>query len=77
MSDRPDILREYRVRIIPAERAGPQPKDPAFPFVLSAGERRGETSNTAIRDPGWHRKGAFGPLRICPWKRARKFRTRD
>jgi anaerobic selenocysteine-containing dehydrogenase len=46
--------------------SGPQPRDPAFPFVLSAGERRGETSNTAIRDSGWHRKGAFGPLRISP-----------
>jgi anaerobic selenocysteine-containing dehydrogenase len=46
--------------------AGPQPRHPAFPFVLSAGERRGETSNTAIRDSGWHRKGAFGPLRINP-----------
>jgi hypothetical protein len=29
MADRPDILREYRVRIIPAERAGPQPRYPA------------------------------------------------
>jgi hypothetical protein len=29
MSDPPNILREYRVRIIPAERAGPQPKYPA------------------------------------------------
>jgi hypothetical protein len=28
MKDLPDILREYRVRIIPAERAGPQPKEP-------------------------------------------------
>jgi len=46
--------------------SGPQPRDPAFPYVLSAGERRGETSNTSIRDPGWHRKGAFGPLRISP-----------
>jgi anaerobic selenocysteine-containing dehydrogenase len=46
--------------------AGPPPPDPDYPFVLSAGERRGETSNTAIRDPGWHRKGAFGALRISP-----------
>jgi hypothetical protein len=29
MRDFPDILREYRVRIIPAERAGPQPGHPA------------------------------------------------
>jgi hypothetical protein len=25
MSDRPDILREYRVTIVPADEAGPQP----------------------------------------------------
>jgi len=37
-----------------------------FPFVLSAGERRSDTSNTCVRDPGWHRKGAFGTLRIHP-----------
>jgi anaerobic selenocysteine-containing dehydrogenase len=40
--------------------------DEAFPFVLSAGERRSDTSNTSIRDPGWHRKGPFGTLRISP-----------
>jgi anaerobic selenocysteine-containing dehydrogenase len=40
--------------------------DPAWPFVLSAGERRSDTSNTSIRDVGWHRKGAFGTLRMAP-----------
>ncbi len=30
--------------------AGP-PEDPAYPFVLAAGERRSDTSNTAVRDP--------------------------
>ena len=34
--------------------------------MLSAGERRSDTSNTSIRDPGWHRKGPFGTLRINP-----------
>jgi anaerobic selenocysteine-containing dehydrogenase len=34
--------------------------------VLSAGERRSDTSNTSIRDPAWHRKGPFGTLRISP-----------
>jgi hypothetical protein len=29
MADLPDALREYRVRIIPTERAGPQPTHPA------------------------------------------------
>jgi len=40
--------------------------DPAYPFVLSAGERRSDTSNTSIRDAGWHRKGRYGTLRIAP-----------
>jgi anaerobic selenocysteine-containing dehydrogenase len=44
----------------------PLPRDPDYPFVLSAGERRGETMNTLVRDPAWHRKGAFGALRISP-----------
>jgi anaerobic selenocysteine-containing dehydrogenase len=39
---------------------------PDFPFVLSAGERRSDTSNTAVRDAGWHRKGAYGTLRMHP-----------
>jgi anaerobic selenocysteine-containing dehydrogenase len=46
--------------------SGRPPKDPSYPFILSAGERRSDTSNTAIRDPGWHRKGPFGTLRINP-----------
>ena len=40
--------------------------DPAYPFVLSAGERRSDTSNTTIRDAGWRRKGSYGTLRIAP-----------
>ena len=40
--------------------------DTDYPFVLSAGERRSDTSNTSIRDPAWHRKGPFGTLRINP-----------
>jgi anaerobic selenocysteine-containing dehydrogenase len=47
------------------ESGGP-PKDLSYPFILSAGERRSDTSNTAIRDPGWHRDGPFGTLRINP-----------
>jgi formate dehydrogenase len=46
--------------------AGGPPADVEYPFVLSAGERRSDTSNTSIRDPGWHRKGPFGTLRISP-----------
>lgn len=44
----------------------PLPQDPNFPLLLSAGERRTETSNTAIRDAGWNKKGRFGTLRISP-----------
>jgi anaerobic selenocysteine-containing dehydrogenase len=44
-----------------------QPKrHPDFPFVLSAGERRPDTSNTSIRNPDWLKKGDFGILRIHP-----------
>jgi anaerobic selenocysteine-containing dehydrogenase len=42
------------------------PRDAEYPFVLSAGERRSETSNTLVRDGAWHRKGAFGALRLSP-----------
>ena len=38
--------------------------DPEFPLVLSAGERRSETTNTIIRNPGWRKKGRDGALRI-------------
>jgi anaerobic selenocysteine-containing dehydrogenase len=44
----------------------PAARDPAFPFVLSAGERRSFTANTIIRDPAWRKADAAGSLRICP-----------
>jgi formate dehydrogenase len=62
----PELLAE-----LAALDAGAPRDDAAFPFVLSAGERRSDTSNTAIRDPGWHRKGPFGTLRIHPQDAAR------
>ncbi len=40
--------------------------DPAYPFVLSAGERRAFTANTIYRDPSWRRRDASGVLRISP-----------
>ncbi len=46
--------------------SGGSARDPSYPFILSAGERRSDTSNTAIRSPDWHRKGPFGTLRISP-----------
>jgi anaerobic selenocysteine-containing dehydrogenase len=44
----------------------PLPRDGAYPLILSAGERRGETTNTLVRNPAWHRKGIFGALRLSP-----------
>ena len=44
----------------------PELRDPAFPFVLSAGERRSFTANTIIRDPAWRKTDAEGALRMCP-----------
>ncbi len=46
--------------------SGPAPADPEFPFILAAGERRSDTSNTAIRSTDWHRKGKYGTLRMNP-----------
>ena len=43
----------------------PQP-DGDYPFVLSAGERRSETSNTSIRDSSWYRRDTFSTLRMHP-----------
>ena len=41
-------------------------RDPEYPFILSAGERRSDTTNTAIRDTSWHTKGLYGALRMSP-----------
>ena len=40
--------------------------DPAFPFVLSAGQRRSSTANTIIRDPSWRPKDPAGALWMSP-----------
>ena len=40
--------------------------DSAFPFVLSAGERRSFTANTILRNPEWRKKDPDGSLRINP-----------
>ncbi len=55
----PELMQE----LAKLDSGGPQ-ADAEYPFVLSAGERRSDTSNTSIRDSGWHRKGPFGTLRI-------------
>jgi anaerobic selenocysteine-containing dehydrogenase len=55
----PELLPE----IAKLAEGGP-PHDPEFPFVLAAGERRTDTSNTAIRNTAWSKKGRYGTLRI-------------
>jgi anaerobic selenocysteine-containing dehydrogenase len=66
-------LPEHRIELYIAELVGeieklatsqPELTDPNYPFVLSAGERRNDTANTAVRDPSWHKRGRFGTLRI-------------
>lgn len=52
--------------LLALDPAGP-PRDAEYPFILSAGERRTETSNTSIRNPDWLRKGELeSALRIHP-----------
>jgi len=38
----------------------------AYPFVLSAGERRSFTANTIFRDPDWRKRDRHGALRMSP-----------
>src|SRR5439155_14259887 len=56
----PDLLEEL-AKVLQGE---PRGRDEAFPFVLSAGERRSFTANTIIRDPSWRKKDASGALRM-------------
>lgn len=58
----PDLLAELEAVL--AEPA--QARDEAFPFVLSAGERRSFTANTIVRDPAWRKSDAVGALRMAP-----------
>ena len=46
--------------------ATPPAPDPAFPYVLSAGERRSDTANTVIRSNRWQKTALYGSLRISP-----------
>jgi anaerobic selenocysteine-containing dehydrogenase len=58
----PDLLQAWKELLSGAGDA----RDVAFPFVLSAGERRAFTANTIIRDPTWRKRDAEGALRINP-----------
>ena len=42
------------------------PKDPDFPLLLAAGERRAYTANTIVRDPGWVKKPSVAALAVNP-----------
>ncbi|MFO0575033.1 MAG: molybdopterin-dependent oxidoreductase [Polyangia bacterium] len=44
----------------------PRRRDPEYPFVLAAGERRSSTANTLYRDPAWRKKDVHGALRLAP-----------
>jgi hypothetical protein len=46
----PEMLEE----LLRIQQEGPV-RDEDFPFILSAGERRSETTNTVIRDATWHK----------------------
>ena len=56
----PDLLAE-----LDGLAEGPE-LDPAWPFVLAAGERRSFTANTIVRDPDWRQKDREGALRVSP-----------
>jgi hypothetical protein len=61
-ADLPDLLDELGKVLA----APPETRDRAFPFVLTAGERRSFTANTIVRDPAWRLKDAAGALRVSP-----------
>lgn len=57
----PELLAE-----LPRLATEPLRQDDDFPFILSAGERRSETTNTIIRNPDWRKPAHNGALRINP-----------
>ncbi len=63
----PELLAELRT--LAAE--DPSKRDPEFPFILAAGERRSGTANTIFRDPAWRKKPADAALRLSPSDAAR------
>ena len=58
----PELLQE----LVQVRDEAPPAQDDEFPFVLAAGERRGNTANTIYRDPSWRRKDPNGSLRMSP-----------
>jgi anaerobic selenocysteine-containing dehydrogenase len=56
----PELLEELAA----LESEDPAARDPEFPFVLAAGERRTSTANTIFRNPAWRKKDLAGALRL-------------
>ena len=63
----PELLDELAA----LRRESPPGSDPAWPFLLSAGERRSFTANTIMRDPEWRKTDPDGALRVSPADAAR------
>ena len=57
----PELMGELAA--LPAEKPA---SGHAYPFVLTAGERRTSTANTIFRNPEWRKKDAAGALRMSP-----------
>jgi anaerobic selenocysteine-containing dehydrogenase len=51
-------------QVVALAHIDPPGTDPAYPLVLSAGERRSFTANDIFRDPTWRKRDAEGALRI-------------
>lgn len=54
------------LEVLPTLTTEPLRQNPEYPFILSAGERRSETTNTIVRNPDWRKKSHKGSLRINP-----------
>jgi len=59
--DIPELLEELKT--LPQDKLE---RDPQFPFILAAGERRSTTANTIMRNPEWRPKDRAGSLRMSP-----------
>jgi len=60
------VISELLTELAGLQSEDPSVRDPLFPLVLSAGERRSTTANTVLRDPAWRKKDAVGALRVSP-----------
>ncbi|MDV6259776.1 molybdopterin-dependent oxidoreductase [Rhodococcoides yunnanense] len=58
----PELVDEIRL----LDKEDPCYTSDAYPFILSAGERRAFTANVIIRNPEWRRRDKQGSLRMCP-----------